>query len=362
MNERLKMQKRRLGNTNIEVSPMCLGTMTYGDQNTQDDANSQLDFAYAQGINFIDTAEMYPVPPKADTVTRTETMLGIWLKTQPRDQIILGSKVAGPRRGMDWIRGGPASLDRHNIRTAIEASLKRLQTDYIDVYQLHWPERNVPMFGQYLFNPSDEYVSGEFEKGEKKVWISIQNQLETLAELIQEGKVRAVGISNEQPWGVMEFCKMADIYGLPRIATVQNCYNLLNRGMEFGMTEVLYRENVSLLAYSPLAFGHLTAKYIDDPNTVGRATLFTGYAQRYKKPNVVAACVAYANLAREHGMTPTRMALSFVFHRWFVTSTILGATNMAQLQENISAWQTQLSQEVLQDIEHLHLTMMNPAP
>lgn len=356
------MQKRTLGNTNIQVSPICLGTMTYGDQNTQADANSQLDFAISNGINFIDTAEMYPVPPKAETVTRTESMLGLWLKTQPRDQIILGSKVAGPRRGMDWIRNGPPSLDRANIREAIEGSLRRLQTDYIDVYQLHWPERNVPMFGQYVFDPAAEYASNEYHQGEKKAWVSIQNQLETLAELIGEGKVRAVGISNEQPWGVMEFCKMADMHGLPRIATVQNCYNLINRGMEFGMTEVLYRENVSLLAYSPLAFGHLTAKYIDNPETIGRATLFTGYAQRYKKPNVVAACKAYADLARAHGMTPTQMALSFVYHRWFVTSTIIGATNMVQLQENVNAWQTNLSDDVLQAIEHLHLTMMNPAP
>lgn len=356
------MQKRTLGNTDINVSPICLGTMTFGDQNTQADANHQLDYAVAHGINFIDTAEMYPIPPKAETVTRTESMVGLWLKTQPRDQIILSSKVAGPRRGMDWIRGGPPSLDRANIRAAVEASLKRLQTDYIDLYQLHWPERNVPMFGQYSFDPAGEYVSGRFKEGETVAWVSIQAQLETLAELVKEGKIRAVGLSNEQPWGVMEFCKIADAYHLPRIATVQNCYNLLNRGMEFGMTEVLYRENVSLLAYSPLAFGHLTAKYIDNPEAVGRVTQFLGYAQRYKKPNVTPASRAYAALAREHGMTPAQMALAFVYHRWFVTSTIIGATNMVQLQENINAWQTQLSDEVLSAIEHLHLTMMNPAP
>ena len=352
------MQYRQLGNTNINVSAVCLGTMTYGDQNTQQDANNQLDYALAQGINFIDTAEMYPVPPKAETFTRTETILGNWLKTQKRDQIILGSKVAGRNRGLNWIRGGDDSLTRTNIRAAIHDSLTRLQTDYIDVYQLHWPERNVPLFGQYQFDPSLELDAN----GNQKAWVSIQTQLETLAELIKEGKVRAVGLSNEQPWGVMEFLRIANEYNLPRVATVQNCYNLMNRGMEFGLTEVLYRENISLLAYSPLAFGHLTAKYIDDANAKGRVTQFIGYAQRYKKPNVFPAAAAYAKLARENGLTPTQLALSFVYHRWFVTSTIIGATSMAQLTENIAAWQIKLSPEVIQQIEALHLTFMNPAP
>jgi len=352
------MEYTKLGNTELNVSKICLGTMTYGDQNTEPEAHQQLDYAIAHGINFIDTAEMYPVPPKAETYTRTETMVGNWLKNQPRDQIILGGKVAGPRRGMDWIRGGPPCLDKANIRDAIEGSLKRLQTDYIDVYQLHWPERNVPMFGQYQFDPSQELDAD----GKPRQWISIRNQLETLAELIAEGKVRYIGLSNEQPWGVMEFVRIAKEYNLPRVASVQNCYNLINRGMEFGMSEVLYRENVNLLAYSPLAFGHLTAKYIDNADAKGRATLFLGYAQRYKKPNVFPACAAYAKLARAHGLTPAQLALSFVYHRWFVASTIIGATNMLQLKENIDAWQTKLSLEVLQEIEHLHLTMMNPAP
>lgn len=352
------MKYTQLGNTDIQVSKVCLGTMTYGDQNTQAEAHDQLDYAVAQGINFIDTAEMYPVPPKAETYTRTETIVGNWLKKQPRDQIILGGKVAGPRRGMGWIRGGPPNLDRANIRAAIEDSLKRLQTDYIDVYQLHWPERNVPMFGQYQFDPTQELDA----TGKQKQWVSIHNQLETLAELVQEGKIRAVGLSNEQPWGLMEFLRIANEYDLPRVASVQNCYNLINRGMEFGMAEVLYRENVSLLAYSPLAFGHLTAKYIDNPAAQGRVTMFLGYAQRYKKPGVFAACAAYAKLARAHGLTPTQLALSFVYHRWFVASTIIGATSMAQLEEDVAAWQVHLSPEVLAEIEQLHLTMMNPAP
>lgn len=356
------MEYRKLANTDLSVSAICLGTMTYGDQNSQDDAFEQLDYAMSQGINFIDTAEMYPVPPKAETYTRTETMVGNWLKNQAREKIILGSKAAGPRRGMDWIRGGPPKLDRANIREAIEGSLKRLQTDYIDIYQLHWPERNVPMFGQYQFDPANEYQSGVYQQGERKEWVSIRNQLETLAELIKEGKVRYIGLSNEQPWGLMEFLRIAKEYDLPCVATVQNCYNLLNRGMEFGMSEVLFRENVGLLAYSPLAFGHLTGKYIDDPAAQGRVTMFLGYAQRYKKPNVTPASKAYAELARAHGLTPTELALSFVYHRWFVTSTIIGATNMNQLKENITAWDTKLSSDVMLEIEDLHLRMMNPAP
>ncbi len=356
------MQLRRLGLSDLMVSPICLGTMTYGDQNSEQEAFQQLDYALAQGINFIDCAEMYPVPPKADTFTRTEQILGKWLAKQPRDKIILTSKVAGPRRGMDWIRGGPASLDSHNIRSAVEDSLKRLNTDYIDLYQLHWPERNVPMFGQYQFDPAQEYVSGQYQVGERKQWVSIEAQLETLAGLVQQGKIRYIGLSNEQPWGVMQFIRAAEQYQLPRIVSLQNCYNLMNRGMEFGMSEILFRENIALMAYSPLAFGHLTGKYIDDPQAKGRVTLFLGYAQRYKKPAVPAASAAYAALARHHGLTPTEMALAFVYQRWFVTSTIIGATSMQQLQENIAAWHTQLSAELLQQIEDIHLRMMNPAP
>lgn len=348
----------QLGHTDITVSKVCLGTMTFGDQNTQEDAHAQLDYALAHGINFIDTAEMYPVPPKAETYTKTESMIGPWLKRQDRSKIILGTKVAGPRRGIDWIRGGPASLDRENIRSALHDSLKRLQTEYIDVYQLHWPERNVPMFGQYLFDPKDELDAD----GNEKQWVSIQNQLETLAELVKEGKIRTIGVSNEQPWGLMEFMRIASEKGLPRVATLQNCYNLITRGMEFGMAEVLYREGVSLLAYSPLAFGHLTAKYIDYPETKGRATLFPNYASRYKKPAVTAAVKRYAALARDNGLTPTQLALSFVYHRWFVGSTIIGATSIAQLKENIDAYQVKLSDDVLAEIEQIHLTMMNPAP
>jgi aryl-alcohol dehydrogenase-like predicted oxidoreductase len=252
---------------------------------------------------------------------------------------------------MEWIRGGPKGLDRANIRAAVEGSLKRLQTDYIDLYQLHWPERNVPMFGQYQFDPSQE-----------KQWVPIRDQLETLAELVQEGKIRHIGVSNEQPWGVMEFTRLSKELDLPRIASIQNSYNLINRSFEFGLAEIAYRENVGLLAYSPLAFGHLSGKYLADPQAQGRATLFKGFAQRYEKANVGPATAAYAALAGKHGMTPAVLALSFVMHRWFVTSTIIGATSMAQLQENLDAWEKPLSEEVLKEIEGIHLRYMNPAP
>lgn len=345
------MDYHQLGTSSLKVSTICLGTMTYGQQNSESEAHAQLDYARAQGINFIDTAEMYPVPPRAETYTRTETIVGNWLRHQSRDKIILATKVAGPRRAIEWIRGGPQALDRSNIRAAIEGSLTRLQTDYIDLYQLHWPERNVPMFGQYQFDPSQE-----------QNWVPIREQLEALAELVREGKVRYVGVSNEHAWGVMEFVRLAREYDLPRIASIQNSYSLINRGYEFGLTEIGYREQVSLLAYSPLAFGYLSGKYLTDPKAPGRVTEFPGFAQRYDKPNVGPAVAAYAQLAHKHGMSPAQLALSFVYHRWFVSSTIIGATNMTQLAENLSAWDRPLNDDIMAEIEAIHLRYMNPAP
>ena len=352
------MKYVQLGQSDLSVSKVCLGTMTFGDQNSQMEAHQQLDYAVEQGINFIDTAEMYPVPPKAETYTRTETIIGHWLKNQQRQQLIIGSKISGPRRGLSWIRNNAFSLDRATIRQALHHSLTRLQTDYIDLYQIHWPERNVPLFGQYQFDAANELEAG----GQEKQWISIHNQLETLSELVKEGKIRAIGLSNEQPWGVMEFARCAKQYNLPHIATLQNAYNLLNRNIDFGISEICYRENISLLAYSPLAFGHLTGKYCDNPLTNGRVTLFTGYAQRYTKPNVMAASQAYAKLARTHDLTPTQLALSFVMHRWCVASTIIGATSMVQLKQNIDAYQVKLSPEVINEIDAIHLRLTNPAP
>lgn len=352
------MDDTTLGQTDISVSKVCLGTMTFGDQNTQAEAHAQLDYAVAQGINFIDTAEMYPVPPKAETYTKTEPMIGAWLKHQQRDKLIIGSKISGPRRGMSWIRNNEFSLDRTTIRNALHDSLKRLQTDYLDLYQIHWPERNVPLFGQYQFDPSKELD----ESGNQRQWVSVHNQLETLAELVQEGKIRAIGLSNEQPWGVMEFVRCAKQYNLPHIATLQNAYHLMNRHIDFGMSEILMRENVSLLAYSPLAFGHLSGKYIDNAEAKGRVTLFRGYAQRYTKPNVASASAAYAALARANNLTPAQLALSFVMHRWCVASTIIGATSMAQLQENIAAYAINLSDDILKEIDAIHFQFTNPTP
>ena len=348
----------QLGQSDLSVSKVCLGTMTFGDQNTQIEAHEQLDYAVAQGINFIDTAEMYPVPPKAESYTRTETIIGHWLKNQARDKLIIGSKISGPNRGLGWIRNNEFSLDRATIRNALHDSLTRLQTDYIDLYQIHWPERNVPLFGQYQFDAANELD----ENGNEKQWVSIHNQLETLAELVKEGKIRAIGLSNEQPWGVMEFMRCAKQYNLPHIATLQNAYNLLNRHIDFGMSEICYRENVSLLVYSPLGFGHLSGKYVENPDAKGRVTLFRGYAQRYTKHNVAAASAAYAQLARAHDLTPAQLALSFVMQRWCVASTIIGATSMVQLQENIAAYHVQLSAEILKEIDAIHLRYTNPAP
>ena len=351
------MEYRTLGTSDLNVSAVCLGTMTFGEQNTEAEAHAQLDYAFQRGINFIDTAEMYPVPPRAETYTRTEAIVGNWLKHQPRDKVILATKIAGPRRNLQWVRGGPRAIDRANIREAVDGSLSRLQTDYIDLYQLHWPERNVPMFGQYQFDPTQE-----FEDGQQKQWVPILEQLEALDELVKEGKIRHIGVSNEHAWGVMEFLRIAEQHHLPRIATIQNCYNLINRGFEFSLTEIAYRENLGLLAYSPLAFGHLTGKYLTDPPAVGRANLFKGFAQRYEKPNVAPASAAYVALAAKHGLSPATLALSFVMHRWFVSSTIVGATSLLQLEEDLNAWEKPLSEEILKEIEALHLRFMNPAP
>jgi aryl-alcohol dehydrogenase-like predicted oxidoreductase len=343
------MEYRRLGG--LEVSAIGLGTMTFGQQNTQAEAHAQLDYAFERGVNFIDTAEMYPVPPRAETFSRTERIVGEWLARQARDRVVLATKVAGPRRALNWIRGGPKALDTDNIRTALEGSLKRLRTDYIDLYQIHWPERNVPMFGQYRFDPDMETDA-----------VPIRQQLEVLSEQVKAGKIRHIGLSNEHPWGVMEFLRLAREHGLERVVAIQNPYNLLNRTFEAGLAEIAFREELPLLAYSPLAFGYLSGKYQDDPAAAGRATLFPGFAQRYQKPNVSPAVAAYAALARELGMSPATLALAFVYRRWFVASTLIGTTSLAQLRENLDAWDVVLTPEALDRIETLHLRYFNPAP
>ena len=345
------MRTSTLGSSPIIVPSICLGTMTFGEQTSEAEAHSQLDLALERGINFIDTAELYAVPPRAETYGATEAIVGRWLARQPRDRIVLATKVAGPGRHMPWIRGGALDYTRENIRAALEASLRRLQTDYVDLYQLHWPARNQPMFGQWQYDP-----------GKERDCVSIRCQLEALAELVQEGKVRAIGLSNEHPWGVMQFIRLAEEYGLPRVASIQNAYHLLNRTYEVGLAEVCHREQVGLLAYSPLAFGHLTGKYLDDPHAPGRVTLFKGFGQRYEKPGFSVALNDYLQIARTHGLTSTQLALAFVHSRSFVTSVILGASTLAQLEENLAACETGLDDAVLAEIDRVYLVHGSPPP
>ncbi len=345
------MQYRRLGQSEVHVSVIGMGTMTFGEQNTAEEAFSLLDAAVDAGVNFIDTAEMYPVPPRAETYGETERIVGQWLRRQPRDRLIIATKVAGPARSLTWIRGGPPALDAANLRAAIEGSLKRLQTDYIDLYQLHWPDRNQPMFGEWRFDPARE-----------RPFTPLEEQLETLARLVEEGKVRYIGVSNEHPWGVMKFLELAKERGWPRLVSIQNAFSLLNRTFEYTLGEVCYREEVSLLAYSPLAFGHLTGKYLDDPHAPGRLTRFPNFGQRYTKPNVLPATREYVALARRYGWTPAQMALAWCYHHPLVTSTIIGATNLAQLKENLEALARPLPAEMQQEINAIHLRYPNPAP
>jgi aryl-alcohol dehydrogenase-like predicted oxidoreductase len=346
------MKMNRLGRTGLTVSRVCLGTMTFGEQNTEADAHSQLDYALERGINFVDTAEMYPVMPRAETQGSTERHIGTWLKkTGRRDRIVLATKVAGPNPGLHWVRGGRQNLDAPNIRTAVEDSLRRLQTDYIDLYQLHWPSRNVPIFGANQFDPGKERPS-----------VPVEETLAALDELVKAGKIRHVGVSNESPWGVSEFVKQSEQHGLPRIATIQNLYNLTARAFETTLLdEACFREDVSLLAYSPLAFGQLSAKYLDDPDANGRLNHFPKtWSPRYLRPAVLDAVKEYAELARANGLTPTRLALAWCYSRWFVASTIIGATSLAQLKENIDAESVVLSEEVIAQVDAIHARYTNP--
>lgn len=340
-----------LGQSSLKVSRICLGTMTFGCQNSEAEGHAQLDRALAAGINFVDTAEMYPVPTHAERYGKTEAIVGSWLQKQTRDRIVLATKATGPGRSLSWIRGGPSGFDAENLTAALEGSLKRLRTDYVDLYQLHWPARNQPMFGQWEFEPERERDS-----------TPIHETLEVLAGLVKAGKIRYVGLSNEHPWGVMQFVRLAEAHGLPRVVSTQNAYNLLNRVYDAGLAEVCFREKVSLLAYSPLAFGFLSGKYLDNPQAPGRVSQFAGFSQRYAKPNVGPAVAAYAALARAHGLTPTQLALAWCYRRWCVASTIIGATSMAQLEENLGAWDCLPSTEVLAGIDAIHLRYTNPAP
>jgi len=346
------MNYRLLANSGIKVSQICLGTMTWGNQNSQSEAFEQLDYALDQGINFIDTAELYPVPPEAETYGATETIIGNWLKqTKKRNDIILASKVCGPTAWCPHIRKGEARLDRKNIFSAVEGSLQRLQTDYLDLYQVHWPERNTNYFGKLGYEESGADHS-----------TPIDETLAALGDLVKEGKIRHIGISNETPWGVTRYLNSAREQYLPRILSIQNPYNLLNRSFEVGLAEISHREKVGLLAYSPLGFGTLSGKYLGgQPPEKGRITLFPHY-QRYSTEQGSKATKAYVALARKHGLDPAQMALSFVHSRPFVTSTIIGATTMEQLHCNIASVEIDLSGEVTQAINDIHQTFPNPCP
>jgi aryl-alcohol dehydrogenase-like predicted oxidoreductase len=352
------MKPRSLPHSDLHVSPICLGTMTFGEQVARDAAHAILDSALAQGINFIDTAEMYSVPAKAETFGATETIIGQWFAKRPevRQQVVLATKVAGPSRNMAWIRHGATDLKPEHIVQACNDSLRRLQTDVIDLYQIHWPNRNAPSFGALYFDRAND-----------REYTSIHQQLEALSSLVKAGKVRYIGLSNETPWGVSEFVRVAAKHGLPKVVSVQNPYALNSRALDNGLDETLYREGIALLAYSPLAFGTLTGKYdevgFDSPNDKpGRIAVYDSMkVQRWARPESLQASRLYNALARRYGLTPTAMALAFCYHSWRVTSTIIGVTNLAQLKDNLAAWGTTLSAELLAEIDAIRWLHRDPA-
>ncbi|MES0372016.1 MAG: NADP(H)-dependent aldo-keto reductase [Mariprofundaceae bacterium] len=347
------MKLRQLGNTDIHVTPICLGTMTWGKQNTQTEAFEQLDYAMDRGINFVDTAELYPVPPEAETYGATESIIGNWLKQSgKRDDIILASKVASPREWCSHIRGGDPKLNRKNITGALDDTLKRLKTDYLDLYQVHWPERNTNFFGTLGYTAEDQSIT-----------TPIEETLEVLNELVEQGKVRHIGISNETPWGTTQYLRSAETDNFPRIQSIQNPYNLLNRSFEIGLAEISLREQVGLLAYSPLGFGMLSGKYSHGKMPKGsRLSLFADRYSRYSNPEGVHATEKYVSLALKFGMSPAQMALAFINSRPFITSNIIGATTMEQLKENIAAVDILLSDELIKEIETIHVSQPNPCP
>jgi len=346
------MEYRELGNTGTDVSVICLGTMTYGGQNTEAEAFEQMDYALAEGVNFFDTAELYSIPAKAETYGRTEEIIGNWFEARNnRDKVVLASKIAGPGEGwVDHIREGKTRFTREHIEAALNASLQRLKTDYIDLYQLHWPERKTNFFGPLGYFPEvDSYTP-------------MEEILEVLATQVKAGKIRYIGLSNETPWGVMRFLSNAEKLDLPSIVSVQNPYNLLNRSYDVGLAEISWREQCGLLAYSPLGFGVLSGKYLHgNLPAKARLTLYPDYT-RYSNPQAISATQQYAELAQAHDLNPAQMALAYVNTRPFLTSTIIGATSMEQLRSNIGSIEVHLSDETLGEIEAIHTRYPNPSP
>ena len=345
------MKFRKLGTTDIDVSLICLGTMTWGTQNTEKDAFEQMDYAVSQGINFFDTAEIYSVPPTSDSYGKTEVMIGNWFeKRKNRDKIILASKVAGP--GCDWIRGGGNNFDEKKIGEAINGSLKRLKTDYIDLYQLHWPERSTNFFGRrdYLFNNKEGN------------WNSFESILEALEKFIKSGKIRHIGMSNETPYGLSRYLEISKNKGAPRMMSVQNPYNLVNRTYEIGMSEISIREKCGLLVYYPLAAGGLSGKYRNGKMPKdSRMALFKGW-ERHLNPLAMKAYDKYFKLAKDFNLTMVQLAQSFVNSRPFVTSNIIGATTMDQLKENVESINIEFTDEMMDKVNEIHNNNPNPSP
>ena len=345
------MNYKKLGNTDLDVSTICLGTMTWGEQNTQSEGFEQMDYALDQGVNFWDTAEIYSVPPKKETFGDTEVIIGNWFeKTKKRDKVILASKVCGPMR--EYVRGGGNQFGTKNITEALEGSLKRLKTDYIDLYQLHWPERKTNFFGQL-----------GYEHNDNNEWTKFEEILESLKKFINQGKIRHVGLSNETSWGLSKFLELSKNNNLPRMASVQNPYNLLNRTYEIGLAEMSVREQTGLLAYSPLACGYLSGKYRNNkfPKN-SRIERDGNFWTRYQKPNMSTAVDAYFEVSKKHSLDMSQMSLKFIEIQPFVTSVIIGATTMEQLKTNIESVNVNLSNEIIKEINEIQTIYPNPCP